>query len=199
MDENYRKARAYLYKLTSTDYNDILHDAYLTYYRRTGLNLFDRPNGNVIGVVRNQFYESLRKDAYVKHGVRHFYQYQSFEDYTHYDQTTPHELLESKEAYETIAHRTKQFRLPDVAKAVLDLRIEGFTTREIAEKLSITPDQVNTYTNNLRKDRPGVNKLTERERVEIKRLSESGLTLNQIVNKTGRSIRTVWKAVNDKY
>lgn len=199
MNENYRRARAYLYKFTSTEYNDILHDAFLTYYRRTGLNLFERTNFNVIGVVRNQYYESLRKDAYVKNGVRYFFQHQSFEDYTSYNSTTPHDLLIGKEAYETIVRRTKQFDAPDIAQAVLDLRIEGYNTREIAEQLGLTPDQVNTYTTNLGKDRPGKNRLSEKERVEIVKLSKSGLTLNQIVNKTGRSIRTVWKAVNGKY
>lgn len=92
MLENYNRARGYLYKLDPRNYKDTLHDAFLNYYRRTGLNLFERSNTNVIGVVKNQYYENLRKLMFKKNGERLPYQFTDFDDHQQ-TTTTPLDLL----------------------------------------------------------------------------------------------------------
>lgn len=81
---------------------------------------------------------------------------------------------------------------------MLELRLLGYETKEIAEVLDLSLQQVKRYTSNLKQDRPGFNKSKPHEWAEIKGLSERGLTLEQIRTRTGRSITTIWKILNDK-
>lgn len=196
MRKNYYQARAYLFKLNTTLYKDVLHDAFVNYHRRTGgKNLFEEPNRCVITVIKNQFYEMLRSRMYKKDGVKFYFEHTTYDDNLS-NPITPVDILIGEEAYDKILSRVDSFDSPKTAKAILDLRLEGYSTKEIAEQLNLTTSQVNTYTRNLQKDRPGVNKVSDRECVEIQRLSELGYSLQQICNKTNRSIKTVWKVVN---
>lgn len=197
MIENYNKARKYLYKIDSNLYKDVLHDAYLNYFRRTGLNLFERSNTNVIGVVKNQYFETLRKGMFKKNGVRQPFQFTEFEDHR-YTSTTPEDILIGEEALSSIKNRIRTFEKPEIATAVLDLRYGGYSTEEISEQLGLSTLQVNRYTQNLKRDRVGKNRISKNEREEIFKLREEGLTLNQISVRVGRAMPTVWLTLNNK-
>ena len=197
MLENYNKARGYLYKIDHNIYKDVLHDAYLSYYRRTGLNLFERSNGNVIGVVRNEYFENLRRRMFKRNGERFPYQFTDFDNHT-FTPTTPEDIMIAEETKQQIYNRVNSFRSPKTAKDVLELREQGYETKEISEILGLSIPQVKRYTTNLQHAREGFNKSKPHEWDEIKRLSKSGLTLEQIRRKTGRSVTTIWKVLNNK-
>lgn len=198
MLENYNKAKKYLYKVTPELYKDILHDAYLNYYRRTGLNLFNQPNTNVIGVIRNQWYEELRKSLYKKNGERLPYIITEFDDHR-YNPITPEDILVGKETLETVQQRTNQFEKPEIADYVLTLRIEGYDNKEIAEILNLSLHQVKRYVNNLGKDRPGkVRRFSGKDIEDIRKLHASGQSLNQISIKYGCTIQTIWAVLKNK-
>jgi DNA-directed RNA polymerase specialized sigma24 family protein len=197
MLENYNKAKRYLRKVDPILYKDILHDAYLNYFRRTGLNLFERSNGNVIGVVKNQWFENLRKGMYKKGGVRFPFQFSPFEDQT-ITTTTPLDIFIANETYETISNRTLGFQHPSVAAGVLELKYEGYDNEEIAEKLNLSVHQVKRYTKSLKQDRPGQDRLSEVERVKILKLSKEGHTIKEISTRCNRGTSSVWKVLNNK-
>jgi DNA-binding CsgD family transcriptional regulator len=198
MLENYNKARRYLYKIDPNTYKDVLHDAYLTYYRRTGLNLFERSNGNVIGVVKNQYFENYRKGTFRRNGERLPYQFSDFDDHS-CNKATPLDLMIAEETRQKLYSRVDSFKYPHIAREILELREQGYQTKEIAEMVNLDMVTVNGYTRNLQKDRKFTgNKTKPHEIDEIKRLSKSGLTLEQIRRKTGRSMKTIWKILNNK-
>jgi len=158
MIENYRRAKAYLKKIDAGIYKDVLHDSYLTYYRRTGNNLFELDNHRqVILVVKNQYFDTLRKRMYKKDGVRFPLQYCEFDNHT-VTTVTPEDILIGADAYETIRQRTETFDSPEMALTILQLRLDGYDTQEISDRLNLSIPQVRRYTQNLRKDRVGRNK-----------------------------------------
>lgn len=132
-----------------------------------------------------------------RNGERLPYQFTDFDDHTYYS-TTPIDLVIAEETKQKLYARVYSFRSPEIAKEVLELRLVGYETKEISQILGLTTTQVNRYTNSLRQDRVGTNKSTPAEWEEIRKLSESGLTLEQIRHKTGRSVSTIWKVLNNK-
>jgi DNA-binding CsgD family transcriptional regulator len=196
MIENYNKAKRYLFKVNSEVYKDVLHDAFLNYFRRTGLNLFDRPNGNVIGVVKNEYFSYLRSKMFRRHGERLPFQFTTFEDHS-FTSVTPEDILIGEETQQQIESRLSSFEDPRLAGEVLRMRMEGYNTKEISKELYLSIQQVKRYTTSLRKDRPGKARMSNSEIDEILYLHSKGLTLTQICNRTKRSIKTVWSAVNN--
>jgi DNA-directed RNA polymerase specialized sigma24 family protein len=195
MIENYNKARRYLYKVDPINYKDILHDAYVNYHRRTGgLNLFERSNTNVIGVVRNQYYERFQKMSYQKNKTRHQYQFVEYEDSP--SNLTPIDFLIEKETFSTFIKRAEHFRDSDTAKEVLNHRLDGYTPEETAEKLNITKNRVNWIIRGLKQDRTN-NYVKEVD--EIRRLYQEGKSLKQLSVKFQRSATTIRNIIIEKY
>jgi DNA-binding CsgD family transcriptional regulator len=196
MIENYNKAKRYLFKVDPEVYKDVLHDAFINYFRRTGLNLFERSNGNVIGVVKNEYFSYLRSKMFRRGGERLPFQFTTFEDHS-FTSITPEDILIGIETQQQIESRLPSFEDPDLASEVLRMRLEGYNTKEISKDLDLNIQQVKRYTQNLRKDRPGKTRISDSEIDEILYLHSKGLTLTQICNRTKRSIKTVWSAVNN--
>lgn len=199
MLENYNKARNYLYKADPENYKDILHDAFLNYHRRTGLNLFDRPNYNVIGVIKNQWFEHLRSTMYKKNGVRVNYSFVSFDNHT-VTKETPLDFLIQEDTYNFLKKRANGFREPELAKDIIDLRYQGFSSEEISNKMGLSIHQVKRYLNNLQKDRSGrADKLTKQQVLQIRKdYSEGGVSLAELGIKYNVVLHTIWSIVNNK-
>lgn len=82
----YWDVRNYAYYLCSQtgfshDYIDLVHDAYIDWYRLKGTNLFQEPKGIILTKIRYLWLQRIRKNKYMKDGVFHTRQFVSvFED-----------------------------------------------------------------------------------------------------------------------
>ena len=50
---NYAKGRSYCFHLDKLLYRDILHDAYLNWFDKTGTDLFDEPEHRMMRIIKN--------------------------------------------------------------------------------------------------------------------------------------------------
>lgn len=151
---NYYKARAYLYKLDPNKYKDLLHESFLTYFDRTGRNLFEENNRKVITVVRNQYYDSLRERMYKINGVRYAYEFLEYEESVTI--TTPLDYLIRQETYDRMVASLKKFTNPPLATAIFNLKIQGYSASEISKEVNLNQVNVRRYIKNFGKQRPKV-------------------------------------------
>lgn len=145
----YWKARRYAYKLNTTLYRDIVHQAYVKYFERTGLDLFQQPNRKIMRVVRNSYYELLREYSY-KRGSKNSYTRYYYEFIEHGDnyavtKTTPEDILIGNQLEERLADVIEDFKYPVVARDVIDLARQGYSPKEISTSLNLAKSSVNRY------------------------------------------------------
>lgn len=70
--ENYRRAKKYAHKITHSEYLDILHDAYLQWYKYKQTNLFNQDMGLICTIVKNVYNNQYTKQfVYSKGRVKH--------------------------------------------------------------------------------------------------------------------------------
>jgi hypothetical protein len=169
--DNYRRAKGYLYKAARLDnYQDVLHDAYVNYHKRSGgQNLFKQSQQLVIKVIKNQFWEFCRLSMYKKDGIRYPKEFLEFEDHT-YNNITPHDEYVVNETYNSITGRLNSFYKPVriVAQQVLDLKLQGYSQNEIVESLGIPQQRVSYYLMVLKKDHLPKRKLIDTSNKRIK-------------------------------
>lgn len=99
---NYTKGRSYCFHLDKTLYRDILHDAYLNWFEKTGLDLFDEPERKMMRIIKNTwrgYY--IAKNKVINQKAR----------WTNY--TDPTETSNESTSRETTA-RTKTYYATDV-------------------------------------------------------------------------------------
>lgn len=68
--ENYFRARSYAFKCDPNNYKDILHNAYLKWYDKTGKDLFDEPDHTRTAVLR-WMVKGKYKGRFYTNGVLH--------------------------------------------------------------------------------------------------------------------------------
>lgn len=68
MKDNYNRLRSYCWHLKGEHYMDLLHDAYLKWYDKTGKNLFEEPNYTGAKVIRNIMLSQNQKNYYMWRG-----------------------------------------------------------------------------------------------------------------------------------
>lgn len=68
MTSNYYKARKYAWKLVGNQSLDLIHDSYLTWYKKCKGNLFDQHERTVMAVVKLEWRQRLRKKQFMKDG-----------------------------------------------------------------------------------------------------------------------------------
>lgn len=66
--KNYAQLSGYCWKLTGELYRDLLHDAYLEWYKKTGTNLFEQPNRLGTKVIRHILMNEQRSRRYMWKG-----------------------------------------------------------------------------------------------------------------------------------
>lgn len=159
-NENYFKIRSYLYFREPVFYRDVCHDAYVSYYNTTGLNLFEQPIALAKLVAKRKLYEYWKSTYFTKDGSqvgkREFLEFSAGEDgfSAHaFNNITPDLILEGKELEERIQKFIES--LPEVEsvfikdknilKKIVQLRVRGFTNKEVAEELNISKGLVTYY------------------------------------------------------
>lgn len=71
MKDNYNRLRSYCYVLKGENYMDLLHDAYLAWYDKTGKNLFEEPNYTGTKVIRNIMLSQNQKNYFMWRGEKY--------------------------------------------------------------------------------------------------------------------------------
>jgi hypothetical protein len=148
MVKAYYKASRYAYVLDSTDYRDLVHNAYLYYYKKSnGKNLFEEHEGFILRCVKWmwQWKYNVRKE---------FVEFN--EQAINY--TTPHLLVESEQqvkiVYDKVGsyHSGKNNRSLDskLLLTTLTLLNNGYSQGEIAEQLDTSPQVVSGYVKKIR-------------------------------------------------
>lgn len=65
---NYYQLQSYCWHLAGSLYRDLLHDAYVKWYEKTGNNLFNEPNVLGAKVIRNIHFNNLQKQMWTYRG-----------------------------------------------------------------------------------------------------------------------------------
>ncbi len=136
MISNYYKARKYAWKLVGTESLDLLHDSYLTWYKKANNNLFDQHERTVMSVVKFEFKQKLRKQLMMIDG--------ELIKRTYVDQELP-----SSEIYIPYDYETLTANLP--FKTTVDMLSKGYTRKDIAHSLGISKQAVNKQVNKIKK------------------------------------------------
>jgi len=86
----YREALGYAYKFQPIYYRDIVHDSWLTWYKKTGKDLFDEHRGVISQVVKNQYLSDyITRVRYQKDGVKYYREFYPVEDWYKITNFTP--------------------------------------------------------------------------------------------------------------
>lgn len=155
MNAMYSKGRSYCFKLNRTLYKDILHDAFLNWFTKTGRNLFEEPERRVIRVLKLTW---LGYYVNVNQRKRHFVE---VDDEIHsVNKITPEHLLVAKETGEWFNSKMKAFgekypRTAENVRQVYELKRDGYEQQEIAEILGIAKSSVTYYVKNFLKELNG--------------------------------------------
>ena len=156
---NYNKAVRYALKLKYNDHLDLVHDAYLRWYEKEGEDLFDKPLGRILRVVKLTFLDFLKRGKYQtgpkgnqngtsgkfvvpkETGRRQFISYNEHVAVA----VTPEDIMIADEL-DTVLQMTD-------SKIQLDiylLAVQGFRPYEIAELLGMGKNHVSYYFKKIR-------------------------------------------------
>lgn len=162
-NKKYWWARSYLYKLDPDNHKDLCHDAYISYWKGTGKNLFDESEGMITTVIKRTAFSFWKSNSWQhnkeRQGSRQFVQFiGGDEDGTVDDEMIPHKFnpitpLDELVAQElldkyyvlTETQRESRGHNTHIIRKILDMRIEGFNNKEIAEELGVTKSLVTYY------------------------------------------------------
>lgn len=153
----YRSAYKYSLKLTKDEFNykDILHDAWIGYYTRTGKNLLEEHDGLVMRTIKWEFYNKVRNEKF-KNKVSDEHLPSQFD---------PIKMYETKEfyccLYDLVSKYKVDAKIPNTNKnihsisgetlvEILDLVDRGFSFREIEEKMSMSQQKLQYHKEKLR-------------------------------------------------
>ena len=166
----YSTAKRYVQRLNLTDPLDLLHDAYLNWYDKTGSDLFDEPMPRVYTVIKYTFRAHLKLGDWTTGGsatyngkkVKKFItprhtskrQYSSFRDGGTFapasdyyeaadkaDMVTPLDILIAKET----RSRYLDLAIDEKSLKILELKSLGLRNKDIAEDWNITRAMVTYY------------------------------------------------------
>lgn len=128
--QEYRKAKRYAHKVTSSRDNDLVHDAYLVWFNKTGRDLFDEPNATIVSVVKNLHLKSFQTHSFMWRGEIYGKKYERLDDtesnFALENIVTPESILLSKEQFEILNANLSEFD-----KRTLQLITDGYLLKEI--------------------------------------------------------------------
>lgn len=142
----YRRACSYARRLTN-DYRDIVHDAYLDYFKRTKQDLFDAPNRTIVVTVRNHYYNSIRKNRFMYEGEYHQKRTYSLSetDVNAIDTEVKFNLYSTSFMSEIVINdEVEQVckRLTPVQVDVFQQLVQGYTIQDIAKNKNVNQSSV---------------------------------------------------------
>ena len=139
--ENYQKLKRYAFKVRkgNTDHLDMLHDAYLYWVEKKNRDLFDENNSTACAVIKNIILHDYQKrHVFMKNGEK---VYRSFEDIdTCVSSPSPDTL--AGDHLDTHIRTVIQDRNNNMFIYTFDGLVEGYSQKEIAESLGVTPSYV---------------------------------------------------------
>ena len=140
----YNSARRYAEKLKFTDSQDLLHDAYLIWYDKKGVDMFDEPVWKVFTVIRLTFLAFLKAKK-----RRHTYFEEFVDGYHKANQITPEDeaiATDLKKEYLQLGRLTRQnAHNHSIINDILFRKAFGLRNDEIAEDLSVSKSLVTYY------------------------------------------------------
>lgn len=146
MRNSYETAKGYAFKLDNKYYKDIIHDAYICWYNKTGKNLFDEHRGVISQVVKNIWLSSLKKrNQYIYNGEKRYREY--IETLTEYEQDSNGYVpfvydFEEDLIIEDIINNIKNF-ISERGEHILDMLYMQYNQSEIAKEFNVSHTTIN--------------------------------------------------------
>ena len=148
MRSAYRKACRYAFVLDRYNYTDLVHDAYLYFYKKSGgQNLFEQHEGFILRCVKWMWWWRHKVSKPQVEYEDHFFNY-----------STPLQILESKEEVERIYDKIKSYHSgadrslsPSVLLEFLGFLERGYEIQEIRQLMGISPQTAWNYRQKLKK------------------------------------------------
>lgn len=166
---NYKRAKSYAYKLDTNNYRDLVHNAYIQHYDRTGKNLFDESDYYVMRLIK-----WVRNDEYRKFSTVTKYQetdgkYEVVDRYQRWHELpelasndAPDLAIEAEETYQSIIDKIQKYNIlfdtrenlsnsVDVEAIrqrmlqILTYKLAGYKNTEIASLMNLSSQVVGYY------------------------------------------------------
>ena len=156
---NYQKALRYALKLKYSDHMDLVHDAYVRWFDKTGEDLFDKPLHFALKVIKLTFFDLLKRGNYQtgpkgnqngpsgKFVIPKEKKRRVFVNYDEHNTvcTTPEDELIAKELDEYI-----RLYSPDLQLEIYLYVVQGYRPFEIAEIMNMSKSHVSYYFSRIR-------------------------------------------------
>lgn len=152
--DNYTKACRYAYKLDFTNYRDLVHDAFVSFWNTKQKNLFLEHEGFVMRVVKHKWYDALRRGNYlINTKLGRNVVYTDVKPNHKVTNITPEDILIAKD----LKNRLDRFAnsLPDMSgnrnsppetlRYIVKKKIEGYENHEIAEELGVSRNSIHHH------------------------------------------------------
>lgn len=149
----YRKALNYAHKLDPMFHIDLVHDAYLEWWKKKQENLFECHEGVVIQTIKNVHFSNYTRRTFMWRGnvsERVFTSYNKQDEdqsnpdliveykHNHYNKLTPLDILVGKDLESNLTGTLTEEQL-----VVYKYATDGYKPSEIAEELNTYRQQVN--------------------------------------------------------
>lgn len=139
MLRQYRKALNYAHRLDPQYYKDLVHDAYLEWYRKTGMSLLEAPEGVMIQTIKNTHRGNYTRSTFMWRGEIGLKQFFTFQEYDRpVNEFNPENqciIMDMKEKLDS--------RLTEEQREVLNQTRMGYAPSEVAEQLGTYRQQIN--------------------------------------------------------
>lgn len=150
----YQNAKRYATKIKYNDPIDLVHDAYVNWYDKTGQDLFDLPERRVMSIISFTFRGWLSKNRWtydkVTQGQRQYVQFR--DDVTEeastvhaYNKITPEDECVAGELLDRMRELIDIARPP--VKEILEYKLAGYHNNEISEELGVSKSLITYYLN----------------------------------------------------
>lgn len=142
LNKKYNSAFRYAHAIDPAHDRDLLHDAYIAWFNRTGKNLFDEHDGTIRKVIKLERYNSIRRDSYMIRGKRIRKNTSEYNDgYIPSNSPTPEEIMIAKDIDKSIMMNfTSELQLRVYLYAV-----GGCGVNEIATLLGMGKSSIRYY------------------------------------------------------
>jgi len=131
--KNYQQAVRYAMKIQDQYHSkDLVHDAYIRWFNKTGQNLFDQPEGRILRVVKYTWKSQYSSQGFMYDGVIYPKTYKRLDDpeepFSLSSDNTPEQVFLSKEVFNQVYAGLSEFDSQTFTNM-----IEGYLIKEMQE------------------------------------------------------------------